>query len=122
VDYRPAGRGQQTRIAWIRPDRLPGLRSWLEAITKAEVTISVAPAAAPDHPPASTVEPAPVAPPEPAAPPPTSKTLALQHLALRNLADRLEAMRPPDQQALIALSITDGARAMLHPVSGSQAQ
>ena len=30
VTYRPQGRGQQTRKAWVREDRLPGLLEWLE--------------------------------------------------------------------------------------------
>ena len=30
--YRPQGRGQQTRVAWVRPDRLDDLREELEAV------------------------------------------------------------------------------------------
>jgi hypothetical protein len=32
VSYRPQGRGQQTRVAWARLDRLNGLREELEAV------------------------------------------------------------------------------------------
>jgi hypothetical protein len=37
VDYRPAGRGQQTRTAWARSDCLPELRTWLEAVIGTEL-------------------------------------------------------------------------------------
>jgi hypothetical protein len=37
VEYRPPGRGQQTRTAWAHPSRLPGLRAWLEGVLEVEL-------------------------------------------------------------------------------------
>ena len=59
VDYRPRGRGQQTRTAWAHPDRMPGLHAWLEEVTGAALahfapvfpaTPSLAPASVPPAP------------------------------------------------------------------------
>jgi hypothetical protein len=46
VQYRPAGRGQQTRTAWALADRLPQLRAWLTAAAGAELVHFTPPPAA----------------------------------------------------------------------------
>jgi hypothetical protein len=43
VQYRPAGRGQQTRTAQAHPDRLPDLRPWLETAADAPLTLYAPP-------------------------------------------------------------------------------
>ncbi|MDJ0391160.1 hypothetical protein QMO56_23905 [Roseomonas sp. E05] len=58
VTYRPSGRGQQTRTAWARLDRLPKLRAWLETVTGATLVLFE-----PDNP-----SPPPPSPPEPPLP------------------------------------------------------
>jgi len=98
VEYRPAGRGQQIRIAWVRPDRLTELRGWLETITGAKLTLYSLPAVAdPPVQQAAAPIPAPAPPPSRSPPARTSATTPL-HLqphrnALQHLSDRLEAMR-----------------------------
>jgi len=105
VEYRPAGRGQQTRIAWVRPDRLADLRGWLETATGAELALYSPPAAA--DPPVEQVAapiPAPGPPPSRSSPARTSATtpvfLQSHRNALQVLSDRLEAVRPPPSAPL----------------------
>ena len=53
VDYRPAGRGQQDRVAYARISRLPELRTWLETVCGAPLArYDVAPVPEPPRPPA----------------------------------------------------------------------
>jgi hypothetical protein len=39
VEYRPKLPKAKTRVAWVRPDRLPQLRAWLEAVAGAKLTL-----------------------------------------------------------------------------------
>jgi putative DNA primase/helicase len=108
VQYRPAGRGQQTRTAWVRPDRLSDLRLWLEVVTDAKLVHFEM--REPPVEPAAEVRPVPVAaapppcladmpdlrPPSPVsiAPPKPPKPTPAERLAA--LSRRLEAVRPPE--------------------------
>ncbi len=99
VEYRLDGRGQQARIAWVRPDRLADLREWLEAVTGAELTLYSPPAVA-DPPVEQAAAPIPApAPPSSRSPPVVASAttplfLQSQRNALQLRGNRLEAVRP----------------------------
>jgi hypothetical protein len=133
VRYRPAGRGQQTRIARARSDRLPNLRPWLIAATNADLQLyepSSTAAELPDTRAASVVPLSPEAPaplPRPAsplhaasrAPSPAEIMLALEGVALDNATDAAlafpqrwpsaEAFRKARSRAKRQLSAAGGA-------------
>jgi len=96
VAYRPHGRGQQVRRAWVRPDCLEGLRERLEAVLGPLAVFEV-----PDPPPQprkaepmhdKTPPPTGRPPPRPSPPPPPPRG-AVRHF--REMCLRLEAARPP---------------------------
>jgi len=96
VAYRPHGRGQQVRRAWVRPDCLEGLRERLEAVLGPLVVFEV-----PDPPPQprkpepmhdKTPPPTGRPPPRPSPPPPPSRGAVRR---FQDLCLRLEAVRPP---------------------------
>ncbi len=53
VTYRPEGRGQQSRRAWVAESRLDGLKAWLEEVLATTVNVQVVPPSTDPDPPST---------------------------------------------------------------------